>query len=132
MATWAAGAVIIPNFDFVVNKYSTKMIWTSNGTKLTGNIDSTIFYYYGKVGQTFITKLPTLIKDPTSASITGLPTGLSFDPILRNINGQPTTAGTFLSIYKTSNANGEFNTIKLTLIIAPRLNNDYVISEDWF
>ncbi len=72
----------------------------------------------GTVGTVFTTYPITATGGPTSYTATGLPPGLTLDPLTGEINGTPTTAGTYLVTITVTNANGT-TTYTLTMVIAP-------------
>jgi len=60
----------------------------------------------GTVGTPFVTYVIAATGLPTSYSATGLPAGLTLDPLTGAINGTPTTAGTSAVTIQATNATG--------------------------
>ncbi|MBC7368405.1 MAG: putative Ig domain-containing protein [Undibacterium sp.] len=70
------------------------------------------------VGTPFPTYLIAATGLPTSYAATGLPAGLSLDPLTGAINGTPTVSGTFNVTITASNATG-ISTVTLVIVVAP-------------
>jgi len=76
----------------------------------------------GTVGVPFVTYLIVATGTPTSYSATGLPAGLSLNPLTGAINGTPTTAGTFVVTVQATNSIGTTNaTVTITIAPDPRV-----------
>jgi hypothetical protein len=71
----------------------------------------------GTVGTTFATYTIAATGSPTSYTATGLPPGLTLNPLTGAINGTPTTAGTYVVTITATNGNGT-GTATLTITIA--------------
>jgi PKD repeat protein len=71
----------------------------------------------GTVGSPITTYLIEATGLPTSYSATGLPPGLTLDPLTGAISGTPTTAGTYLVTITATNSAGSSSTT-VTMIIA--------------
>jgi hypothetical protein len=71
----------------------------------------------GTVGSVFPSYPIVATGSPTSYTATGLPTGLSIDPVTGVINGTPTESGTFVVTITATNATGTATTT-LTIVIA--------------
>ncbi len=71
----------------------------------------------GTVGTPIVTFPITATGLPTSYSATGLPAGLSINPLTGAINGTPTVSGTFVVTITATNASGS-STTTLTIVIA--------------
>ncbi len=72
----------------------------------------------GTVGSPFVTYLIAATGLPTTYSATGLPAGLTLDPLTGAINGTPTTSGTSVVTLTATNSAGS-STATLTMTIAP-------------
>ena len=72
----------------------------------------------GTVGTTFVTYPIVATGLPTSYSATGLPPGLTLNPLTGAINGTPTSAGTWIVTINATNAIGT-TTTTLTITVAP-------------
>ncbi len=73
----------------------------------------------GVVGTPFVTYLISATGLPTSFAASGLPAGLTINPLTGAINGTPTTAGTSFATIQATNSTGT-NSIILTITIAPQ------------
>jgi PKD repeat protein len=71
----------------------------------------------GTVGTPFVTYLITATGQPTAYTATGLPPGLTLNPVTGAINGTPTTAGTSVVTLTATNANGT-TTATVTIVIS--------------
>ena len=72
----------------------------------------------GTVATPFVTYIIAGTGLPTSYSATGLPAGLTLDPLTGAINGTATTAGTYVVTIKATNTTGT-STATLIITIAP-------------
>jgi PKD repeat protein len=72
----------------------------------------------GTVGTPIVTYPITATGLPTSYTATGLPPGLSLNPLTGEINGTPTTPGTYTVTITATNGSGT-STVTITWVIAP-------------
>jgi hypothetical protein len=71
----------------------------------------------GTVGTPFVTYLITATGQPTAYTATGLPPGLTLNPVTGAINGTPTVAGTSVVTLTATNANGT-TSANVTIVIS--------------
>lgn len=78
------------------------------------------------VGQSYSFIVPAFIdlfNRPITYTVTGLPSGLTFNPAARIISGTPTSAGTSTIQITATNRLGRQTTVSVTLTVAPLTGN---------
>ncbi|MDO8545375.1 MAG: putative Ig domain-containing protein [Opitutaceae bacterium] len=80
------------------------------------------------VGAPFATYFIVATGSPTSYTATGLPAGLTLDPLTGAINGIPTTAGTFVVTIQATNSAGTTSSTVTINVAAPPVTSSRIVN----